>query len=125
MPRTAAGCRASFTRVCAGMPEIGSLEHSVRVCVCVSKETLLVVKYGQVPVSCFVFFVAEVHVAECPRRQTTLSLSLNCILCLFIFFSSASLFEDKVVFSHTAATPFVATAILAVYHGVITSNHSM
>lgn len=41
------------------------------------------------------------------------------------FFSSASLFEDKVVFSHTAATPFVATAILAVYHRVITSNHSM
>lgn len=60
------------------------------VCVCVSKETLLVVKYGQVPVSCFVFFffffVAEVHVAKCPRRQTTLSLSLDCILSIHFFF---------------------------------------
>lgn len=43
----------------------------------------------------------------------------------FFFFCSALLFEDKVVFSHVAATPFVATAILALYHRVITSNHSM
>lgn len=44
---------------------------------------------------------------------------------VYFFFCSALLFEDKVVFSHVAATPFVATAILALYHRVITSNHSM
>lgn len=43
----------------------------------------------------------------------------------FFFFLSALLIEDKVVFSQVAATPFVATAILALYHRVITSNHSM
>lgn len=75
----------------------------------------------------FSLLAAEVHVTECPRRQTTLSLSLNCMLCIFFFFFflSALLIEDKVVFSQVAATPFVATAILALYHRVITSNHSM
>lgn len=69
--------------------------------------------------------VAEVvRIAKCSRRQTTLII-LELYAVYFFFFCSALLFEDKVVFSHVAATPFVATAILALYHRVITSNHSM
>lgn len=34
----------------------------------------------------FSLLAAEVHVTECPRRQTTLSLSLNCMLCILFFF---------------------------------------
>lgn len=56
---------------------------------------------------------------------TLIILELYAVYFFFFFFLSALLIEDKVVFSQVAATPFVATAILALYHRVITSNHSM
>lgn len=56
------------------------------VCVCQQRDAARCKVWPSAALLFRFFFFAEVHVAKCPRRQTTLSLSLNCMLCLFVFF---------------------------------------